>query len=189
VKSQKVYFSTFRLFENKLYLFLLFDFSTFRNSKRYLFTFRLFVFRLFEFQNNSFPPGALHLIFPPQLPYPCFKKNKVAAHFSTQFSRIHTGTCPAIPIAHAATCSLCGVCCCPEHARILWFNSRDQGVGEATVLKQCHARAISQKTLVNIFLRAWAHLVVTINTGLNNFLQRHLWTWIHDFAQSKHKSD
>ena len=53
------------------------------------------------------------------LPYPCFKKTKVAAPFSTQFSRIHTGTCPAVPIAHAATCSLCGVCCCPEHARIL----------------------------------------------------------------------
>ena len=47
------------------------------------------------------------------------KKTKVAAPFSTQFSRIHTGTCPAVPIAHAATCSLCGVCCCPEHARIL----------------------------------------------------------------------
>jgi hypothetical protein len=145
--------------------------------------------------NMFFTPARYHMLarnhflFLCFLPYPCFKKTKVAAPFSTQFSRIHTGTCPAVPIAHAATCSLCGVCCCPEHARILWFNSRDQGVGEATVLKQCHARAISQKTLVDIFLRAWAHLVVTINTGLNNFLQRHLWTWIHDFAQSKHKSD
>jgi hypothetical protein len=32
--------------------------------------------------------------------------------------------------------------------------SRGQGVGEAIVLKQCHALAISKKTLVDIFLRA-----------------------------------
>ena len=82
MKSQKVYFSIFRLFEIKNNPFLLFDFSTVRNSQRHLFTFQLFVFRLFEIDvawfcilsytfhmepcSTSFPdPVCARIFFPP----------------------------------------------------------------------------------------------------------------------------
>ena len=76
VKSQKVYFSTFRFFEIQNEAFLLFNFSTFRNWKWHRFTFWLFDFltfpnwqwSLFTFQLSTwiFVWLVRLLVFPPQ---------------------------------------------------------------------------------------------------------------------------
>ena len=99
---------------------------------------------------------------------PVLQKNKSSCTF---FHTIFENSHRYLPCGSNSTCS---------YMQFMWslllswtcknfvIQQQGPGVGEATVLKQCHARAISQKTLVDIFLRAWAHLVVTINTGLNN---------------------
>ena len=95
VKSQKVYFSTFRLFEIhkdtfSLFDFLLLDFSTFRNSKQNLSTFRFFVFRLFEIEHTfrlepcstSFPrtPISRNHLLPPAISLKKIGEKRLGTH-------------------------------------------------------------------------------------------------------------
>ena len=131
-----------------------------------------------------------HFLFLCFLSYPCFKKTKVAAPFSTQFSRIHTGTCPAIPIAHAATCSLCGVCCCPEHARILCFKKQGPGGRRSHSFETMSRPGNQQKNVCGYLLACMSPPCCDNQYGLTLFPTTPPMNMNSPhFAQSKHKSD